>query len=646
MVMPRPSLSTLPMPSASTGRSSMALPVGKGSVRSSSGKSFAGVLADQGPSDHSVADTPSPSEGGRDQAPEKKGTDDSAKAARQQSAASPGAGGVQEKVTDPSSSGMNQTEGEDPKDSKVEADSHTGQQEQTVPQSHDETATASLNMQALSLAALMAQPQPVTASLSGASQSGQTDGTGPVMASSSTGQAEAMSHNSQSSVAGLVMALASDGSSGVPTQLQATASATAISSSSTMSHLSQPLSSSGTVGSMATASTPAMMQLIAGTASPVSSHEPQQSVTHGDVSFTPVTGEKQVEMRLMAQQVAQSSPSTMSAAQSMKDRTSPAVQVMSFQSGITGILPTSAFKMGEASAASRQDESRNGSEGQPDNLFSLMVKASSKEADVSFAGSGEQGSSGSEQGMAGHGSVVSADASVGDDGQEMSGNLSSFAGLVTSSEGRLIQPAAHDSTAGVVTHETRQAGTATGLSALQGSSAAGVLTGRVIAGQAGTLTMTVMTADSTSVHVQLDRSAEGLSALSLQGQDDGTTEALQKTHHDLVRQLDEAGLPSGLMKIDVLPADAGHMAGGQDQNMPQHQGHGGYQASGQHTGQPSFQQGGGFPAGGGQQEQRSQQGRDLSSALQQEPSFRTEEDAIVAPAAAPSTRLGHLNISV
>ncbi|WP_143280675.1 hypothetical protein [Bombella intestini] len=649
MVMPRPSLSTLPLPTASTGRSSTTMPAGRGSVRSSSGKNFAGVLADQAPSDHSEANISSPAESGRDTVPEKKGTDEPAKSTGRPDDALHSAVEAQDKAAGLSSVGVSRAEEEKTEDEKAGADPHAAeQQEQGSPQGHDEVTTASLNMQALSLAALMASPQPVQVSSSGALQSAQTGGTGMAMAFSNAGSIEALSHNDQSSRAGLGMALTGNALAGNLTQ--ATASATAMSASSTTSHLSQALLSMGTVGSAATAPTSAMTSFIAGAMEGASSHSQQQPIGYGNVSSGHATGERQTETTLMAsQQAAQASATAMSATQAMKDRTFPTVQTMSFQPSTAGILPVSASMVNGASATSRQDDTRNGSTGQPDSLFSLMVKASPKESELSFAGGGEQGSAGSEQGMAGHGGTVSTDVSAGDSGQEMPGNLSSFAGLVTTSEGRLIQPEAHSGTAGVVTSEARQMTSETGLFALQGSSAAGVLTGRAVAGQAGTLTMTVTTADSTSVHVQLDRSAAGMSALSLQGQDDGTTEALQKTHHVLARQLDEAGLHAGLMKIDVLPADAGHMAGGQDRNTSQHQGQGGYQASGQHTGQSSFQQEGGFFAGGEsgrQQDQRSQQGRDLSAPLQQEPFFRAEGDDVAAPATTRSVRTGYLNISV
>lgn len=69
------------------------------------------------------------------------------------------------------------------------------------------------------------------------------------------------------------------------------------------------------------------------------------------------------------------------------------------------------------------------------------------------------------------------------------------------------------------------------------------------------LEMTVKTSDSTSVSVQVTRLPEGVAAVSLQGADDATTKALTKSRHELLEQLNAAGIHATSVKIDVLPAD-------------------------------------------------------------------------------------------
>ena len=345
---------------------------------------------------------------------------------------------------------------------------------------------------------------------------------------------------------------------------------------------------------------------------------------------------------------------THSATQTAKDQTVAAVKAMNFQPASAGIAAGQTDLKAGALQADRQDMVQTGHDGQPDSLFGLMVRASSGNG-AAFSGSGHQEGAGDGQPQAARNEAASVASS--DDG-EAGGNdgqtaLPSFAGQMASlsDSGNVVQPSeAHGVATNVMTHDAKQADNVTGLSALQaGGGSAGVLSGRAVE-QAGTLTMTVMTSDDTSVHVQLDRSAEGLSALSLQGQDDGTTEALQKTHHVLAKQLDEAGLHAGVMKIDVLPTDSGQMAGGQERNMPQHQGQGAYQSSGQNADQSSFQQAGGFLAGGEgggawRQDQQARQGDALSIPSRSEASFGPEEE-VSAFTASPSGRVGHLNISV
>ncbi len=645
MVMPRPSLSSLPLPSAGGSRSSAAMSAGRGAVRSSSGgKGFAGVLAGQTPSDHDGADVPSSDQ---DQpkaaAPHTGGTDGTDRGDRSQGRSSAPAAGAHDDQT--ASSPADRGDGADRSqkaDTSAKAAPHADRQMTGDQSSHDGAASEGLATQSLSLAALMASPQVSMVTMeAGQPQSGPAGGgTATAMPSSSLGQMTG--GRSDAGVAALAgLGTVPAGGEASMASAHATASATAISSFSSMEHLSQASAAAGTAGSSAMVSTSDLMRLVSRSGDTASSHG-QDTGVRDDVSSRHAAAGRMMDAALLARQSTQVPTMVNAATQGPKDKALSAVQAMNFQSGMAGILSGPSSMAGNTVTASRQGDLRSGPEGQTtDSLFSLMVKASSGESEAFSAGHGDQGASGEGQDMPGHESAGVTGGSGGDGGQEVQGSLSSFAGLVTSSEGHIIQPETRGVTAGVTSHEARQAAAETGLSALQtGGSAVGVLAGRATAGQAGTLTMTVMTADSTPVHVQLDRSAAGLSALSLQGQDDGTTEALQKTHHVLARELDEAGLHASLMKIDVLPADAGHMAGGQEQNMPQHQWQGGHQSSGQQAG--AFFSGG---EGGSSQEQRSRSGDDVPAPARQEPSLQAEESA-VTPATVRPARMGHLNISV
>ncbi|QHI96491.1 hypothetical protein GT348_09035 (plasmid) [Aristophania vespae] len=76
-----------------------------------------------------------------------------------------------------------------------------------------------------------------------------------------------------------------------------------------------------------------------------------------------------------------------------------------------------------------------------------------------------------------------------------------------------------------------------------------------------TLNMTVTTTDKTSVHVQMTRLENGISAVSFQGTDEATTNVLKKTRHDLLNHLDTAGIQTTTVKINVLPTDTSNTSG-------------------------------------------------------------------------------------
>ncbi|GBQ05833.1 hypothetical protein [Saccharibacter floricola] len=149
------------------------------------------------------------------------------------------------------------------------------------------------------------------------------------------------------------------------------------------------------------------------------------------------------------------------------------------------------------------------------------------------------------------------------------------------------------------------------------------------------LEMTVKTADAASVRVQVTRLPDGVAEVALQGADDATTKALTKSHHELLEQLNAAGIHSTSVKIEVLPAELGGMNGDQAQD---------------HLGQnPSF--GGQFGQGGGASQEGQRQNYDgVSSVL----ASRDEDVGPVAEAeniashrrTLPAASSSSLNISV
>lgn len=149
------------------------------------------------------------------------------------------------------------------------------------------------------------------------------------------------------------------------------------------------------------------------------------------------------------------------------------------------------------------------------------------------------------------------------------------------------------------------------------------------------LEMTVKTADAASVRVQVTRLPDGVAEVALQGADDATTKALTKSHHELLEQLNAAGIHSTSVKIEVLPAELGGMNGDQAQD---------------HLGQnPSF--GGQFGQGGGASQEGQRQNYDgVSSVL----ASRDEDVGPVAEAGniashrrtLPAASSSSLNISV
>lgn len=661
MVMPSPSLPSLSLPAAgaTTGRPSapVSMPVGKGAVRPAAGRqSFAGVLAEQEPQDHGTADQSSSVD------------DDSHQAAPQDGDKAPAdRADVAGKQLSSTSSVRDGKTAQPAPVSAPEAGFTEAGTVQTAPQpvphgddgqdaedrkAQDEASSVSLEAQMLSLASFMTSSQPVPSALPGQSPegdvAGRTAGTVSVTASSGMGPVSAAADDMQQRVAAVLETGSASRSQ------QAASSSVAGSPSSTAGQLIQALSSGGTAGSVPMV--PDMAQAVSRAAETVSSHV-QGTAVHDSVVALHESGmARKVETGVASmQRDALTSVAARPTARTVTDQAAAAVKAMTFQPGHAGPAVSSILNGGQV-PSSHQETIQKEPDGQTDSLFGLMVRAASGTVATSSSGSGHQEEAGGGQPQSAHDDTSSVSTEEGEAGVSAGqGDVSSsFAGQGASlTEGSsVVQPVeTRGSATGVLPHEAKQADGVAGLSTLQtGGSAASVLSGRAV-GQAGTLTMTVMTSDETSVHVQLDRSAEGLSALSLQGQDDGTTEALQKTHHVLARQLDEVGMHSGVMKIDVLPTESGQMAGGQNQNMPQHQGQGAYQsAAGQTADQSAFQQAGGFLAGGDgggawQQGRQARQGEAVSIPLRSESSFGPEEE-VSASTGSPSGRVGHLNISV
>ncbi|MXV36022.1 MULTISPECIES: hypothetical protein [unclassified Saccharibacter] len=149
------------------------------------------------------------------------------------------------------------------------------------------------------------------------------------------------------------------------------------------------------------------------------------------------------------------------------------------------------------------------------------------------------------------------------------------------------------------------------------------------------LEMTVKTADAASVRVQVTRLPDGVAEVALQGADDATTKALTKSHHDLLEQLNAAGIHSTSVKIEVLPAELGGMNGDQAQD---------------HLGQdPSF--GGQFGQGGGASQEEQRQNYDgvrsvLSSRDEDVGPVSGAENIVSHRRTLPAASSGSLNISV
>ncbi|PHI96341.1 hypothetical protein BG621_05155 [Parasaccharibacter apium] len=332
------------------------------------------------------------------------------------------------------------------------------------------------------------------------------------------------------------------------------------------------------------------------------------------------------------------------------------VKAMSFQPTIAAAAAPSVIKPQTASFVGTQSDAQP--QGASDSLFSLLVKGASQTGGQSLSSGGEQGGAANDHAASGHASQTDLALSTREDETGQSGlnvESPSFLGLVSSNTGAsTTQPTGAETSTGnnLSQHQTQQGSDEAKVALMpRDISTLNVLPSRSQNGQAGTLNMTVMTSDNMPVHVQLNRSVEGLSSLALQGQDDGTTDALQKTHHILARQLDDAGLHAGMMKIDILPTEAGQGAHGGEQNMPQQQSPNQGQHQGQNQqGQATFQQAGGFLAGGdggASHHQTAQQPKTAMRLGQGETS--QQDDTFYNPtgtAGGASGGMGRLNISV
>jgi hypothetical protein len=160
--------------------------------------------------------------------------------------------------------------------------------------------------------------------------------------------------------------------------------------------------------------------------------------------------------------------------------------------------------------------------------------------------------------------------------QEAAQGASSFASTLGSAldSGRTAQATPAQATAAPTT--TAEDGTATGLFSLA-SADTGV-------------SMTVMTADSTPVHVRVQGSDGVTTGVVLQSEDAATAHHLANTRHELVAALDAAGVNVGQIKIDVVSAsdtsnnasqqDNGSAAGGAFGGADTSAGQGGNQSSG------------------------------------------------------------------
>lgn len=370
-------------------------------------------------------------------------------------------------------------------------------------------------------------------------------------------------------------------------------------------------------------------------------------------------------VRLSSQAVTASQGAVSSVAQNGAQDGKQAVTALSFQPATMAAMSSTVKGPSSPSSviphgATHDDQTHAGS----NTLFDLLVKSSAQTGGQSLSSGGEQGGAGhdgaSEHNLAERAARTDiAAATHGDDAGKSGLNVGegSFLGLVSShmegsndaAQNMGVEVASSHS---LPQHQAQQAGGEVKASLMQHNLATpSVLSARTSNGQAGTLNITVTTSDDTSVRVQLNRSPEGLSSLALQGQDDGTTDALQKTHHILARQLDEVGLHAGVMKIDVLPTEAGQGAHGGEQNMPQQQSPNQGQHQGQNQqGQATFQQAGGFLAGGdggAGQQHTARQPRAILRAAQSEAS--PQDDTSYTPtgtAGGASGGMGRLNISV
>ncbi|MDE7547825.1 hypothetical protein PY793_07475 [Acetobacter fabarum] len=132
------------------------------------------------------------------------------------------------------------------------------------------------------------------------------------------------------------------------------------------------------------------------------------------------------------------------------------------------------------------------------------------------------------------------------------------------------------------------------------------------------MSMTVMTADSTPVHVRVQGSDGVTTGVVLQSEDAATAHHLANTRHELVAALDAAGVNVGQIKIDVVSAsDASNTASQQDN---------GSTAGGAFGGAgTSAGQGGNQPSGGNVWASRSQ------PAIQGLATDQAQVDGAVAP---------------
>lgn len=138
--------------------------------------------------------------------------------------------------------------------------------------------------------------------------------------------------------------------------------------------------------------------------------------------------------------------------------------------------------------------------------------------------------------------------------QSAAQGASSFSASLGTALGREQGQTAATAQAGTPAATTQEEGQATGLFSL--ASADSTDTG---------LSMTVMTADSTPVHVRVEGTDGVTTGVVLQSEDAATAHHLANTRHELVAALDAAGVDVGQLKIDVVSAsDTGNNTSNQD----------------------------------------------------------------------------------